>query len=207
MGSREQRALRRLVTYWEGRADSYRDAPHDEFTFRDGKRETFVNCASQLRDVLDGGTGRIEDILMQKSGSKTETQGAPAVTPRPCHTVNTVKGLRCGTCGQEVPWVKEYPPEQPAPPVEARAARTFEECHANRTADPPQDCNFPFCGCFAIATKTIEVLQECGWGEIRKHVQAAEQAAMERGLEIYIKGFEENWVVQDVIDAIRALGS
>jgi len=38
-----------------------------------------------------------------------------------------------------------------------------ERCMANPTADPPQDCDFPFCGCFAMATKTIEALQECGW--------------------------------------------
>jgi hypothetical protein len=30
--------------------------------------------------------------------------------------------------------------------------------------DPPQDCDWPFCGCDEHATKVIDTLQECGWG-------------------------------------------
>jgi hypothetical protein len=30
--------------------------------------------------------------------------------------------------------------------------------------DPPQDCDWPFCGCDEHATKVIATLQECGWG-------------------------------------------
>jgi hypothetical protein len=30
--------------------------------------------------------------------------------------------------------------------------------------DPPQDCDWPFCGCDPHATKVIEALQEMGWG-------------------------------------------
>jgi hypothetical protein len=29
--------------------------------------------------------------------------------------------------------------------------------------DPPQDCDWPFCGCDEHATKVIEMLVECGW--------------------------------------------
>ncbi len=35
--------------------------------------------------------------------------------------------------------------------------------------------------------------------------QEGRAQALEQSLAIYEKGFEENWVVQDVIDAIRAL--
>lgn len=37
---------------------------------------------------------------------------------------------------------------------------------------------------------------------IVKHEQAARERERERGLAIYRKGFEENWVVQDVIDVL-----
>jgi len=39
----------------------------------------------------------------------------------------------------------------------------------------PQDCDFPFCGCFAMATKTIEALEECGWGKLPASALAAPQ--------------------------------
>ena len=35
-----------------------------------------------------------------------------------------------------------------------------EKCQANPTAVPPQDCCFPFCDCFPIATKAVETLKE-----------------------------------------------
>jgi hypothetical protein len=36
-------------------------------------------------------------------------------------------------------------------------------CAARRgNTDPPQDCDWPFCGCDSHATKVIETLQECG---------------------------------------------
>ena len=38
------------------------------------------------------------------------------------------------------------------------------QCKAQRTADPPQDCNHPFCGCDPHAERIIETLLECGWG-------------------------------------------
>lgn len=37
------------------------------------------------------------------------------------------------------------------------------KCGANRTADPPQDCDWPFCGCDDHATKVLEAVLECGW--------------------------------------------
>ncbi len=36
-------------------------------------------------------------------------------------------------------------------------------CPARATADPPQDCNWPFCGCDERASAVIEMLLECGW--------------------------------------------
>lgn len=49
---------------------------------------------------------------------------------------------------------------QPAGPSCGAPSRA---CKANRTADPPQDCDWPFCGCDEHATKVIETLVECGW--------------------------------------------
>lgn len=37
------------------------------------------------------------------------------------------------------------------------------KCPVNHTADPPEDCNWPFCGCDEKAMKVIETLLECGW--------------------------------------------
>jgi hypothetical protein len=35
-------------------------------------------------------------------------------------------------------------------------------CAATISADPPQDCNWPFCGCDEKANKVLEALEECG---------------------------------------------
>ena len=48
-----------------------------------------------------------------------------------------------------------------------RVAELVEEsvgwkCQARRTADPPQDCDWPTCGCDPKATRVIEFLQESG---------------------------------------------
>jgi len=42
-------------------------------------------------------------------------------------------------------------------------------CQANRSADPPQDCDWPHCGCDVVATKVLEALQEEGWVAPRDH--------------------------------------
>lgn len=43
----------------------------------------------------------------------------------------------------------------------ARAsARDEWKCRANRTADPPQDCDWPLCGCDPYAEKVVAALQE-----------------------------------------------
>lgn len=36
------------------------------------------------------------------------------------------------------------------------------KCKAHRSADPPQDCNWPLCGCDPYADKVIEALSESG---------------------------------------------
>ena len=41
-------------------------------------------------------------------------------------------------------------------------AETYFICKARKTADPPQDCNWPFCGCDPYADKVIAAIQEFG---------------------------------------------
>lgn len=36
------------------------------------------------------------------------------------------------------------------------------KCGARASIDPPQDCDWPFCGCDPYANKVMETLQECG---------------------------------------------
>jgi len=36
------------------------------------------------------------------------------------------------------------------------------KCGANRSADPPQDCDWPYCGCDPHTDRVIKGLQECG---------------------------------------------
>lgn len=36
------------------------------------------------------------------------------------------------------------------------------KCPARPTADPPEDCNWPICGCDPVANKVIEALEESG---------------------------------------------
>lgn len=47
-------------------------------------------------------------------------------------------------------------------------------CRARATADPPQDCDAPFCGCDPAWSYAIELLRESGWlspEEIRVQVR------------------------------------
>ena len=46
--------------------------------------------------------------------------------------------------------------------AETRAAQPQWACKANRTADPPLDCDWPTCGCDPYADKVIEALEESG---------------------------------------------
>ena len=45
---------------------------------------------------------------------------------------------------------------------QAEAARISWRCKAQRTADPPQDCDWPLCGCDDYANRVIAVLDEIG---------------------------------------------
>lgn len=47
-----------------------------------------------------------------------------------------------------------------------RTDAVVRKCAALTSADPPQDCDAPFCGCNPEWTKTIEALQELGWGPL-----------------------------------------
>ena len=55
------------------------------------------------------------------------------------------------------------------------------KCRAQPTADPPQDCNFPFCGCDPGAEKVIDTLLECGWVDQDEHLRLV-AAAQDRTL-------------------------
>jgi hypothetical protein len=53
---------------------------------------------------------------------------------------------------------------------EGQAEKESFLCAARHSqADPPQDCNWPFCGCDTHADKVIEALLECGWGSAKFH--------------------------------------
>ena len=41
------------------------------------------------------------------------------------------------------------------------------KCKANPTADPPLDCDWPFCGCDPLADKVIEAIQESGFSIVK----------------------------------------
>jgi hypothetical protein len=78
-------------------------------------------------------------------------------------------GIRYGTGDRAINGSKpiEAIPLYWGPDVEAELAAARElgpwKCKANPTADPPQDCDFPFCGCDPNAINVIETLQESGW--------------------------------------------
>jgi len=64
-------------------------------------------------------------------------------------------------------------------------ARAEWKCKANSTADPPQDCDYPFCGCDPNATKVIDTLQECGW--LSPEAVARKQARLSEVLDVLDK--------------------
>ena len=45
----------------------------------------------------------------------------------------------------------------------ARLTKGNRKCAATLPADPPMDCDFPFCGCDPVWQDVIKALQECGW--------------------------------------------
>lgn len=55
------------------------------------------------------------------------------------------------------------------------------KCKAQPTADPPQDCGWPGCGCDEEAQRVIAQLHEHGWGtpdevsHLRSQVSAARE--------------------------------
>ena len=58
-----------------------------------------------------------------------------------------------------------------------RDERGSWQCKAQRTADPPQDCDWPVCGCDPQAQRVIDALDESG------AFAAAEQRARNAALE------------------------
>lgn len=88
-------------------------------------------------------------------------------------------------------------------PMEVLAARAADapwKCKAQRTADPPQDCDWPVCGCDPYADKVIAALQESGKLADAPLREAAERRQIEcqaildlMGKEPYLaKGHVEN---------------
>ena len=48
-----------------------------------------------------------------------------------------------------------------------QAEQKGTQCFARRSTDPPQDCDWPFCGCDPRATEVLVALQECGMLKLR----------------------------------------
>ena len=54
----------------------------------------------------------------------------------------------------------------------------MSKCAATRNTDPPQDCDYPFCGCSEEAMKCMETLIECGWGNVETELRRISNLAM-----------------------------
>ena len=81
-------------------------------------------------------------------------------------------------------------------------------CKANRTADPPQDCDWPFCGCDPVADKVIEEIQESGH-QLVKTIPGLAQSAIDehayaRLKKAYGKLFNENAQLTGQIEELKA---
>ena len=50
-------------------------------------------------------------------------------------------------------------------------------CKAQPTADPPQDCDWPYCGCDPHAQEVMECLIESGWAPEEEARRMREQIA------------------------------
>jgi hypothetical protein len=117
-----------------------------------------LSCSCEILNH-DRATTKIEECMVHgQAGSDTP---APRLILK-CSQCNcetpkyiNVQGLGCSECN----------PSRNVLAADQTPRTSSERCKANTTADPPQDCDFPFCGCFEMATKTIEALQECGWGK------------------------------------------
>lgn len=79
----------------------------------------------------------------------------------PLGWVSLTNGV-CGMCGTQ--WTGRD-----------RCPQCYKEvwaCRAHRTADPPQDCDAPFCGCNPAWVQCMEWLIEAGWGPEEPSEQA-----------------------------------
>jgi sulfur relay (sulfurtransferase) DsrC/TusE family protein len=54
----------------------------------------------------------------------------------------------------------------------AATQRDHVTCRAKRTADPPQDCDWPHCGCDPLVDRVLAALQEEGWMSLKEFAHA-----------------------------------
>jgi hypothetical protein len=99
----------------------------------------------------------------------------------------TLSGGRCSGCGAAVTCVCPF-------------GSLATQCKARTTAtDPPQDCDWPFCGCDPHAEKVIDSLREQGWASAREHANVRQALA---GLEALWQRPGEN--ANDAFERIAA---
>lgn len=72
----------------------------------------------------------------------------------------------------------------------ARAPRQLPECRAKRTADPPQDCNWPLCGCDPYADRVIGALLECGWNPPSPAARSTARTSSGEAMRTDAQGYE-----------------
>ena len=81
------------------------------------------------------------------------------------------KTERCNMMIQFVVWYREVYSKRIAE-LEAELAEVKPkwQCKAKSafSSDPPQECDWPFCGCDPKADDVIESLQECGWASFEE---------------------------------------
>jgi len=161
--SAENRTLRPMAESWE----SYEAAQERKAAMRPDETSVApavyaslfhpnqLQALIQALPIRDGYTqwGRLHGMITRW----LQTGDPNTATARPDPECN-------GNCFQVGgPFISEDPdcPKHGSPegPRETSGFR----CAANRTADPPQDCDWPHCGCDAKATKVIESLLEQGW--------------------------------------------
>ena len=77
------------------------------------------------------------------------------------------------------------------------------KCKASATADPPQDCDMPFCGCDPTFHAVMETLQESGWlpceeADRLRAALAEQEGCLDRLAEIFHTVSEETRVAEVV---------
>ena len=111
---------------------------------RGNELKSFKTALGKLHDL--------EDSLIPSASKSARPEALCSICDKPANSFT----LLCDYCDPS------SSVNNPATPEREPKLNLKQKCMAMNAADPPQDCDWPFCGCDPVAAKVVETLQESG---------------------------------------------